>query len=289
MSAFRKKAGSGFTLIELLVVIAIIAILAAILFPVFARARERAKVARCISHEKELATAVLTYQGDFDDCFPLCPYYAGDKHTPDNLQWPVGQFAGGKTGIYNDSDKGVPDQSERPLNRYVRSNSVFWKCPSEPKTRAGHPALEAYDYDYWGNSYPMNSHWYLSNGGVLATLPAYNAIQNGHMVYQWGRKMSSVKRPRGLILFGDRVMHTYFWDGNPNQDEGFRNHDPVEPKSVVVFCDGHAAYIRMTPDHQVSYNGVTLKTHGLWDEKQGWALMERGWVPWDMTIGSPIQ
>ncbi len=51
----------GFTLIELLVVIAIIAILAAILFPVFAKARERAQTSRCISNEKQIGTAVMAY------------------------------------------------------------------------------------------------------------------------------------------------------------------------------------------------------------------------------------
>lgn len=61
---------SGFTLIELLVVIAIIAILAAILFPVFARAREKARQASCLSNEKQLALAVLMYASDYDDRHP---------------------------------------------------------------------------------------------------------------------------------------------------------------------------------------------------------------------------
>ncbi len=60
----------GFTLIELLVVIAIIAILAAILFPVFARAREKAKQASCLSNVKQLILATMQYVQDYDECMP---------------------------------------------------------------------------------------------------------------------------------------------------------------------------------------------------------------------------
>ena len=65
-----KTTRRGFTLIELLVVIAIIAILAAILFPVFARAREKARQASCESNEKQIALGVLMYVQDYDERFP---------------------------------------------------------------------------------------------------------------------------------------------------------------------------------------------------------------------------
>jgi prepilin-type N-terminal cleavage/methylation domain-containing protein/prepilin-type processing-associated H-X9-DG protein len=68
---------SGFTLIELLVVIAIIAILAAILFPVFARAREKARQASCQSNLKQLCLAVLMYGQDYDETYPPFAYMAG--------------------------------------------------------------------------------------------------------------------------------------------------------------------------------------------------------------------
>src|SRR5437867_2220098 len=61
---------SGFTLIELLVVIAIIAILASILFPVFARAREQARKATCMSNLRQIAMATLQYVQDYDEMFP---------------------------------------------------------------------------------------------------------------------------------------------------------------------------------------------------------------------------
>ncbi|MFO7946564.1 MAG: DUF1559 domain-containing protein [Armatimonadota bacterium] len=62
---------TGFTLIELLVVIAIIAILAAILFPVFARAREKARQTSCISNLKQIALATMMYADDHDETFPI--------------------------------------------------------------------------------------------------------------------------------------------------------------------------------------------------------------------------
>src|SRR4028119_1740562 len=76
----RRK---GFTLIELLVVIAIIAILAAILFPVFARARESARRASCQSNLKQIGLGVMQYAQDYDEQYPMAAY--------DNFQggWPL--------------------------------------------------------------------------------------------------------------------------------------------------------------------------------------------------------
>ena len=66
-----RKSASGFTLIELLVVIAIIAILAAILFPVFAQAREKARQASCISNNKQVGLAMLQYVQDYDEQYRI--------------------------------------------------------------------------------------------------------------------------------------------------------------------------------------------------------------------------
>ncbi|NPV49130.1 MAG: DUF1559 domain-containing protein [Armatimonadetes bacterium] len=79
----------GFTLIELLVVIAIIAILAAILFPVFAKAREKARQASCQSNEKQFALAVLMYVQDFDECLPMYGYPLWGGGGGSSTKWKI--------------------------------------------------------------------------------------------------------------------------------------------------------------------------------------------------------
>jgi prepilin-type N-terminal cleavage/methylation domain-containing protein len=83
---------AGFTLIELLVVIAIIAILASILFPVFARAREQARKASCASNEKQIALAMLQYAQDYDEQLPAFSQGTGYKGSTgygggDGIRW----------------------------------------------------------------------------------------------------------------------------------------------------------------------------------------------------------
>src|SRR5258707_14483040 len=70
MASLHAKNHVGFTLIELLVVIAIIAILAAILFPVFAQARAKARQTSCLSNTRQISTAVLMYSQDYDETLP---------------------------------------------------------------------------------------------------------------------------------------------------------------------------------------------------------------------------
>ncbi|NLI00610.1 MAG: prepilin-type N-terminal cleavage/methylation domain-containing protein [Chthonomonadales bacterium] len=119
--------GKGFTLIELLVVIAIIAILAAILFPVFARAREQARAITCVSNVKQIALAVLMYTQDNDGNFPMA-----DPATANA----IGDiYADLYRGVAEPGDQGMVDYANlyglrTQMNPYMK-NYQLWKCASD--------------------------------------------------------------------------------------------------------------------------------------------------------------
>jgi prepilin-type N-terminal cleavage/methylation domain-containing protein len=94
----RKRFRPAFTLIELLVVIAIIAILAAILFPVFAQAREKARQTTCTSNVKNLGLAVMMYTQDYDETYPPLWYQVNDGHWPNVVRPYIGQGGTDATG-----------------------------------------------------------------------------------------------------------------------------------------------------------------------------------------------
>src|SRR5262249_50337883 len=81
---YSKKSSHAFTLIELLVVIAIIAILAAILFPVFAQAREAARKTSCLSNTKQLGLAIMQYVQDYDETYPMNEWNGSTIGVADN-------------------------------------------------------------------------------------------------------------------------------------------------------------------------------------------------------------
>jgi len=118
----------GFTLIELLVVIAIIAILASILFPVFARARENARRSSCQSNLKQIALGFAQYSQDFDERMPL--HYYNDPNLNGPFNWPRSGGQGWGAKIYP----------------YVKSRGVF-TCPSDG-TRSANGALSVVSYAY---------------------------------------------------------------------------------------------------------------------------------------------
>lgn len=158
-----QSSARAFTLIELLVVIAIIAILAAILFPVFARARENARRASCMSNLKQIGLGMLQYCQDYDEKFPLA---VNGSNTS-----PVG---------WADS-----------IQPYVKSLQLY-QCPSEPTSPNPDPISLGYT-DYWYNSVLSRS----ANSGVNNNVSvALAAVANASLTVMNGDGDSSLGSAR---------------------------------------------------------------------------------------------
>jgi len=125
MHAPRRHA---FTLIELLVVIAIIAILAAILFPVFAQARAAARKAVCMSNEKQISTSILMYFQDFDERTPRA---VNNASASPHLNIPITPPVVGDNA-FSTADATVGRQVGF-LYPYLKNTQV-WRCPQDPVT-----------------------------------------------------------------------------------------------------------------------------------------------------------
>jgi len=136
----RTQRGAAFTLIELLVVIAIIAILAAILFPVFGRARENARRSSCQSNLKQISLGIKQYTQDYDEKFPQA------VSTYDGLDAPLGWADG--------------------VQPYIKTYQIM-QCPSEPNEQS--QAAKASDFGYSDYWYNASLSW---NGS--ATAPDYS-------------------------------------------------------------------------------------------------------------------
>ena len=119
---------AGFTLIELLVVIAIIAILTAILFPVFAQAREKARQSACLSNEKQIGLAMLQYCQDYDETWV--------SQSDDGVNVYDG-YPLNKSGLAGANGNNYKDR----ILPYTK-NEQIWLCPSDQPNPLQNPALE---------------------------------------------------------------------------------------------------------------------------------------------------
>ena len=141
----RRPVRYGFTLIELLVVIAIIAILAAILFPVFAQAREKARAASCLSNVKQMGLAVEQYKQDYDGWYPF-----GVNLRPTTRNW-----------------------YDAFLDPYIK-NSQVTRCPSQPdEWQIGYSYNQMFGYRM-GDSRAGDPTYYASFCGK--TIPIYDGV-----------------------------------------------------------------------------------------------------------------
>ncbi len=209
----RRGFTQGFTLIELLVVIAIIAILAAILFPVFARAREKARQTSCLNNMKQLGLGMLMYAQDYDEMF--CA------------------LGGGRGWIYDPPVPGHPDFNRHPdhdppyidswanlIYPYIKNIQIY-RCPST-------------NYSCYGVAYG---------------LPRYGVKPGGGYVTIFGRPtVGEIKRPTEIMMIGEKgagggtqyIMHKSdsrscsYYACRADHNGGLN----------VAFFDGHAKWVK---------------------------------------------
>lgn len=212
-----KKA---FTLIELLVVIAIIAILAAILFPVFAQAKEAAKQTHCVSNTKQTALAGLMYASDYDDVLPRhdnngsCGYGESPCSTPD---W--GDFtipAAGVNSVKNTMYFGA-------LQPYIK-NIDMSICPTIGRTKWA-TAFQSVTDVTWGGAYnsAYEDYYYNTMGQMavnilLVDYGPQTSATNARAGKVWGR-LGQVARPAEVIMFAAESA----WDWGPSAATGLGN------------------------------------------------------------------
>jgi len=273
----------AFTLIELLVVIAIIAILAAILFPVFAQAKEAAKKTTCLSNGKEQGLATLMYGGDYDDTVvpwltcsgaaSYCP--GGPTNRPDRIwtgklqpyiknggsfpasglfqdpSWSLANVNKGGDQADCDGPGGLEaDQPIRVTNGqneiYADYGIVFAMCPDSQST-AANPCTSPSAYGRDGSTVDLAL--FLYPGSMN-----YPAAQGGLT-----RGFGDVVRPAETVIVGDGATYVgqKFWNVMIGCESTFMH----SGGGNFTFIDGHSKFLKGNPERYRKQNAA-----GLWYE-----------------------
>ena len=216
---YRRR---GFTLIELLVVIAIIAILAAILFPVFARAREKARQSSCLSNTRQLTLAFMQYVQDYDEVFPTWGRTGWPPPTIPYMTWWCEVYPYVKNGPV----------FVCPTNSNGTSTGSYW----------GAPWIE----NWYVPSYGMNNNLHGGNGGrgiplVMVKRPA-TILLVGDSCHPMGADWRFAWPIANEIIGGYPNACTV----RPGQANAHRQEESTchNGGSNIGFCDGHSKWMR---------------------------------------------
>jgi prepilin-type N-terminal cleavage/methylation domain-containing protein/prepilin-type processing-associated H-X9-DG protein len=227
----RARYRKGFTLIELLVVIAIIAILAAILFPVFAQAREAARKTSCLSNTKQIGSAYMMYVQDYDEHFPP---HVTERTAP--------------AGTPDTPEDRAPFSYKTKLAPYAKSDRIF-KCPSAAAWPAPAPG-KWFTTDYGNN----HNEAYLPGANQQAWYQA-----NPDFGFNDYTPLSTIAQPARFILVGDAArasgvpsrggMYPQPWafDDSSLPDDKQQARPVARHQGGVNFAyaDGHSKWMRL--------------------------------------------
>lgn len=243
----RKRA--GFTLIELLVVIAIIAILAAILFPVFAKAREKARGTSCLSNTKQIGLALMQYRQDYDE------------RNVNEWPWGLDNW----------------DHTFHPkLLPYLKNKQVF-SCPSQsPRTYVSQPDLARGTDGGIAMAYMMNETGWNAPGGLYMGMgiPESRVARPGEVIFvAEAMGINCQIAGTGCTGYSWRDCHIGYTP-NARQAAGGGSNPNPQPDQVLTWrdffnvpgCDWGSAGIRITmdPRHNGGNNCVFYDGHAKW-------------------------
>jgi prepilin-type N-terminal cleavage/methylation domain-containing protein/prepilin-type processing-associated H-X9-DG protein len=246
-SKLFKRSLSGFTLIELLVVIAIIAILAAILFPVFAQAREKARETQCLSNKKQIGLAIMQYVQDYDEVYPINDWSYCHVTQVGPIVGGVGSGNCTAPNEWADTQIGWMES----IQPYVKSSGVL-QCPD-----AKNSSLTFIDGPGGGAAGEVIAPWCEigANEWIVSSVsPTVYTVQ-----WKGNISMGKIGQPAALPLVADSVFGTFI-DAARLMNANYDSTKPTQPwwtypvtpvpsmarhqgGCSIVYGDGHAKWI----------------------------------------------
>lgn len=278
----KTSINRAFTLIELLVVIAIIAILAAILFPVFAQAREKARQTTCASNLRQIGLAIIQYDQDYDELFPpvVSRYCTSTATVMAPFTWESGGSVNTPCAVGNH-----PGWIEA-IYPYIKSTGVFI-CPDDHSdtltwgATSGSGVMSSYGMNYFLGWYPTAGGSYSDYWGTGSSDPDCTSNSGVAICGDSGYPTAKIARPTDIVLvteFGQNYNTAGYFDGRradyayiPWRSSYFQYANPISGNycdlgscalqvfanhgsltTNFLFCDGHVKNERVNAQTNTS-------------------------------------